>query len=123
MYWGAYSCQALAVSASDALRRLPHDEDAGRRTGTQHWTRAERQMCVARPAGTHGGQQLFEGGIDGGCRSALPDQHGPGIMSPQSSQSFILRNAEPLCKAMWAVLSLLISYCRSASLAWWVYPL
>src|SRR2546429_9692513 len=50
-------------------------------------------------------------------------QHGPGIMLPESSQSFILRNAEPLCRAMWSVLSLSISYCGSASLAWWVYPL
>src|SRR5439155_324914 len=39
------------------------------------------------------------------------------------SQRFIRRNAEPLCNAMWSVLSLLISYCGSASLAWCVYPL
>src|SRR5207244_9763974 len=30
--------------------RLSHDQDTGRFTGTQHRPRAEREMCLARPA-------------------------------------------------------------------------
>src|ERR1039458_3942866 len=43
--------------------RLPHDEDAGRFTRTQHRTRAERQMRLAGKAIAHGGQQRCQGGI------------------------------------------------------------
>ena len=38
-------------------------------------------------------------------------------------QGLTLVSADPLCIAMWSVLSLLISYCGSSALAWCVYPL
>ncbi len=40
-----------------------------------------------------------------------------------AAQAFTRFSAVPLCMATWSVLSLLISYCGSALLAWWVYPL
>src|SRR3569832_3038566 len=42
---------------------------------------------------------------------------------PQVGQSRSFLSAEPLCRATWLVLSLLISYCGSSGLAWCVYPL
>lgn len=39
---------------------------------------------------------------------------------PYHSQSLTRFNAEPLCIAMWSVLSLWISYCGSSALAWCV---
>jgi len=67
--------------------RLPHDQDAGRLTRTQHRPRAEREMCFARPAATDRRQQRVKAGIGCTlCKCSLHDES-PRIVCPSQGST------------------------------------